>query len=351
MPMKPNLELSTGRRIGPGERVYVIAELGSNHDGSLEKAMRLVKAAKQAGADAVKFQSFQVETLINRRNKQNGQWEMHQAWDILEKLTLPREWHTELQTLCREIGIDFLSAPFDEDRLQLLAELDIPLIKIASGDLTHHAFLRQVAQLHKPVILSTGMAYLGEVETALKVLRDAGCEQVALLHCVSLYPPQFGDANIRAMVTMQNAFQVPVGYSDHTPGRTIPLGAVALGASIIEKHLTDDKTLPGPDHPYALDIDEFTEMVAEIRNLEAALGSGLKQPAPGEIPERIGARRAVYASRDIPAVILLQPEMLKVVRHAYEEGIDAPYATRLPGMRVAIAIPADTLLTWEMLAP
>jgi len=343
--MSAYLQFSTGRRIGPGEPVYVIAELGSNHDGSLEKARRLIEAAHKCGADAVKFQSFQAATLINPLWKPHEHWEAHKAWDVLQKLTLPREWHAILQQYCHEIGIDFLSAPFDEDRLALLAELNVPAIKIASGDLTHHDFLRKVAALNKPVILSTGMAYLEEVEAALNILSD----QVALLHCVSLYPPQFSDANIKAMVTMHETFQVPVGYSDHTPGYTVPLGAVALGASIIEKHMTDDKTLPGPDHAYALDIKEFSMMVTEIRHMEAALGSGIKQPAPGEIPERVGARRAVYANRDIPAGVMLQPDMLKVVRHAYEGGIQAQHLAQLSGKYLSQPISADTLLSWEMI--
>jgi len=348
--MKSHLTLNTGRKIGPGEPVYIIAEIGSNHDGSLEKAKRLIQAAHQAGANAAKFQSFQASTLINRQHKANGHWVDHPAWEILEKLSLPESWHSELNDYCKQIGIDFLSAPFNETSLALLDRLNVPAIKIASGDLTHHTFLQTVGQLKRPVILSTGLAYLGEVETALQILNEAGCHEVALLHCVSLYPPQFQDSNIRAMVTMQKAFQVPVGYSDHTPGSTVPLGAVALGACVIEKHLTDDKSAPGPDHPYALDIPEFTQMVTQIRNLEAALGDGIKRPVSGEIGERVGARRGIYANQEVQEGTILTAEMLKVVRHAYQEGIPAPLFERIIGKMTTKTLQPHELVTWEVLS-
>ncbi len=349
--MKPHLHLHTGRIIGPGQPAYIIAEIGSNHDGSLDRAKQLVEQAYSAGADAVKLQSFRVNTLINSFWKPDGHWEAHRAWDTLEKLTVPEAWHATLQDFCQQLGIDFLSAPFDEDRLALLEGLNVPLIKIASGDLTYHHFLQQVGQLKRPVILSTGLSYLGEVEKALQILEDAGCDQVALLHCVSLYPPTFEDANIRAMVTMHQAFKVPVGYSDHTPGTTVPVGAVALGASIIEKHITDDKTRPGPDHPYALDVPEFTQMVSQIRQLELALGDGIKRPAPGEIGERVGARRGLYANQDLSQGQTLSLEMLKIVRHAYPEGIPAENFAMVQGKKLKRDIKAHEILTWESLAP
>lgn len=349
--MNPTIQLQTGRPLGPEHPVYIIAEIGSNHDGSLEKAKALIKLAHEAGADAVKFQSFQVGELINSRWKPNGHWEPHKAWDTLDQLTVPESWHTELQTLCNTLNIDFLSTPFDENRLHLLNRLNIPAIKIASGDLTHHHLLEQVGALKKPVILSTGLAYLGEVESALQVLAKAGCRDVVLLHCVSLYPPKFSDMNLRAMVTMHQAFKVPVGISDHTPGSTVSLGAVALGACVVEKHLTDDKTRSGPDHPYALDGQEFAQMVRDIRNLEEALGDGIKQPAPDELPERIGARRAVYTRQFIAKGTPLSPSMLKVVRHAYCEGISAEHFSQLLGRLALSDLQPDELLTWESLAP
>lgn len=350
MVLKASFQLQSGHTIGPGSPAYIIAEIGSNHDGSLDKAKRLIEAAKTAGANAAKFQSFQVHGLINRQRLNNHAWEPHPAWDILDRLTLPADWHGELKTFCDDLGIDFLSAPFDAERLALLNDLNIPAIKIASGDLTHHAFLREVGQLRKPVFLSTGMAYLAEVRAAVNILTQAGCTELALLHCVSLYPPVFAEANIRAMVTLASTFQVPVGYSDHAPGHTVPLGAVALGASVIEKHLTDDKTAPGPDHPYALDVPEFTAMVREIRNLEAALGNGVKAPSPGEVPERVGARRGIYSAVSLQQGAVLTPDMLKAVRHAYEGGIPATDWDTTLSKRLNRDLPPDTLLTSDMLS-
>ncbi|MBI3901017.1 MAG: N-acetylneuraminate synthase family protein [Chlamydiia bacterium] len=348
--MKPVITVENGRSIGEGHPTYIIAEIGSNHDGSLERAKHLILGAKEAGADAVKFQSFQVERLINPKWRPNGHWEPHKAWKTLEGLALPEEWHYELKAFSNDLGIDFLSAPFDEERLQLLAKLNVPIIKVASGDLTYHSFLKDIGRLGKPVILSTGLAYLGEVETALTILEESGCDQVALLHCVSLYPPKFEDSNIRAMVTMHNAFKIPTGYSDHTPGSTVPLGAVALGANIIEKHLTDNKSAFGPDHSYALEVYEFREMVCQIRQLEAALGDGIKRPTLAELPERVGARRAIYTREAIKEGSVLSNKMLKVVRHAYPEGVPADKLDYLEGKLVTRDIEADTLLTWETIS-
>lgn len=342
-----HITLANGRMIGPGCPTYVIAEIGSNHDGSLEKAKRLIEAAANAGVDAVKFQSFQAHTLINPKHYKDGQWSDHPAWDILERLTLPEDWHKPLQECAVAHGVDFLSAPFDFERLALLDQLNVPAIKLASGELTNHGLLQAVARCERPVILATGVSDLGEVEAALNVLYEAGCNQVVLLHCVSLYPPQFEDANIRAMVTMGQAFQVPVGYSDHTPGHTVPLGAVALGGCVIEKHMTDDRSLPGPDHPYALTVEEFKTMVAEIRHLEAALGTGIKAPAQAEMFQKEGARRAVYTAVDIPSGTVLEPQHLKVVRHAYAQGIPAPEYPNVLGLKTTMALKAHDILTWE----
>lgn len=347
MPFLPQWTLLSGKEIGPGHPSYIIAEIGSNHDGSLEKAKQLMSLAKDCGADAAKFQSFTVDTLINGQMKTDSGWQAHPAWEILDKLTLPEAWHAELKAHGQAIGIDFCSAPFDLGRLALLETLEVPFYKIASGDLTHTELLEAVAKTGKPVILSTGLAYLGEVDQALRTLAQAGCSQVALLHCVSLYPPQFKDMNIKAMATMAQAFGVPVGISDHTPGSVVPLGTVALGASVIEKHLTNDKTQAGPDHPYALDGAEFKAMVGDIRNLEAALGHGRKEPPAAEIPERVGARRAVYVTSPIEAGAILTPANLKIVRHAYPEGIPADGVGCVYGKTAKRALSPDMLLTWQ----
>ncbi|MBI5491356.1 MAG: N-acetylneuraminate synthase family protein [Deltaproteobacteria bacterium] len=306
------------KKIGMGSPAYIIAEIGSNHDSSLDRAKELIKAARYAGADAVKLQSFTAEGLINRlRPDDSGRWVPHPAYPVIERLTVPVEWHHILMEFSKTLGITFLSAPFDEARAELLNTIGVEAFKIASGDLTNDLLLRQVARYGKPVVLSTGASYLSEVARAVKLITGEGNQEIALLHCASLYPPSYDEVNIRSMATLKDNFKCPVGFSDHTPGSTVPLGAVALGASIIEKHITFDRTLAGPDHPYAMEVEEFKSMVAEIRNLEKALGDGVKQPSKHEMGERIGARRSIYAKIDICKGTVIEPSMLKLVRHAY----------------------------------
>ena len=229
------------RLVGKEELTFIIAEIGSNHDGSLERAKELIQASKEAGADAVKFQSFTAGGLFNPYKPENGKWIPHPAYPVIEQLTLPEEWHYELKEYADSIGIIFLSAPFDPDRAALLHKVGVPAFKVASGDLTNEPLLKQLAGYKKPLIISTGAAYLGEVERAIEVIRNEGNEEIAILHCASLYPPRFEDSNIRAMATLSTAFDLPVGYSDHTPGWTVPIAAVTLGGCIIEKHLTFSK--------------------------------------------------------------------------------------------------------------
>ena len=294
------------RRVGDGEPVFIIAEVGSNHDGKLEQAKQLIAAAKQCGADAVKFQSFTAAQLVSP-----GYETLYQAF---RKVEMPGAWHRELVEFAASQDIIFMSTPFDEGVASLLDQLGVAAFKIASGDMTDHPLLRHVAGFHKAVILSTGMAELSEVEEAVEVIRQAGNNDIILLHCVSNYPPLAEDINLRAMVTMHEALGLPVGFSDHSPGITADIGAVALGACVIEKHVTIDKTLPGPDHPYALEVDEFADMVRQLRFLEAALGNGVKAPVPGEVPERRLARRGVYAATAIPKGTVIEKRMLKIVR-------------------------------------
>lgn len=334
--------------LGTGFPVYIIAEIGSNHDGDLNRAKDLIRLAKKAGADAAKFQSFSPQTLLNPSCKANGNWTPDQAWPVIERLSLPLEWHAELKKEADKMGIDFISTPFDLDRLALLLELDVPVIKIASGDLTYHELIKAAGLSGKPVFLSTGHATLGEVEAALNVLWEAGCKDIVVLHCASLYPTPFEDANLTAMNLMQKGFQVLVGYSDHTPGHTVTLGAVALGASVIEKHLTDDKLRKGPDHPFALDGKEFTEMTTQIRNLEKALIRGVKSPRFSERAERVMARRALYALTTIPKGTVIGRDQIKVVRHCYKEGIPADQLEKVKETIAKVDIQENDLITWEM---
>lgn len=311
-------------------RVYIIAEAGVNHNGSIDLAKRLIEVAADAGANAVKFQTFKADKLVSRaapkadyQIEHTGASESQHA--MIQKLELDEAAHVALVSHCKANGIEFLSTPFDPESLELLVQkLDLSKIKLSSGDLTNAPLLFEAAQTGKPVILSTGMSTLGEIEMALGVLafgytsineppslaafeRAYGSatgskalqEKLTLLHCTTEYPAPLADINLRAMATLQHAFGLPVGYSDHTHGITIPVAAVALGAVIIEKHFTLDRSLPGPDHKASLEPDELKQMVRSIREVELALGSPIKKPAASELKNRPIARKSLVASREI----------------------------------------------------
>lgn len=343
------LQLTNGRIIGEGQPTYVIAEIGSNHNGSIEKAKELILLAKAAGADAAKFQSFQVEKLINQRQYVNEKWVPHPAWDVLKKLSLPKEWHGELADFAREHQIDFLSTPFNDEAIEILAGLKVPALKIASGDLTNKHLLETAAKTHLPIILSTGAAKIGEVERAMGWLTEAGAKQIALLHCTSLYPTPFSEVNLMAIKTLQRAFRKAVGFSDHSLGTAASIGAVALGAVIIEKHFTDSRQQEGPDHPHSLNPQEFSQMVTQIRHLESALGDGIKSPSLTEKEERIMARRGIYAAKEISKGTKIAFDLLKIVRPAYSGGISAAEIDCVIGKTTKEKISAGELLSWNHL--
>jgi sialic acid synthase SpsE len=333
-----------GRPIGADHPTFVIAEIGSNHDGSLDRARALVDAAAAAGADAVKFQSFTAGGMVNRYlgSVRDGA-PPHPAWETLERLTLPPEWHAPLQAHAEERGVVFLSAPFEAERAALLDGIDVAAFKLASSEITNRPFLRQVAAYGRPVILSTGLATLAEVEAAAATLRSVGLTEFALLHCVAQYPPAFAELNLRSLQALAPLAPV-VGFSDHTPGVTAALGAVALGARIIEKHVTDDRRRPGPDHPYALELVELATLVRSLRDLEAALGDGVKRPSPNEEVERRFSFRGVYAARPLAAGQPLTADDLKCVRPA--AALAPPDVAALVGQRLAVDVPVHAALTW-----
>ena len=317
-------------RAYPPTNVYIIAEAGVNHNGSIDLAKKLIDAAADAGADAVKFQTFKADKLVSRSAPKAGyQLERTDALEsqheMIRKLELDEAAHHALIQHCRVKGIEFLSTPFDIESLDLLSvTFQLPRIKLPSGDITNAPLLLAAAKTNKPVILSTGMCTLGDIETALGVLAfgySGGNEapsitafeaayaspegrkklqnNVTLLHCTTEYPAPYNDVNLRAMGTMHEAFGLPTGYSDHTCGIAIPIAAVALGAVVIEKHFTLDRNLPGPDHKASLEPCELKRMVAAIREVELALGSGIKQPAPSERANRAVARKSLVAAKPI----------------------------------------------------
>ena len=337
--------------IGPGQPVFVIAEAGVNHNGDLKLARALIDVAVEAGADAVKFQTFRADRLVTPdAPKAEYQWQTtgdaESQFEMLKRLELSVDAHRELQSYCNERGILFLSTPFDEEAVDLLDELGVPAFKISSGDLTNSPLLEHVASKGKPVILSTGMSELSELIEAVSILNTAGCESPVLLHCVSNYPAQPAEVNLRAMQTMRSAFDVPVGFSDHTEGIDVALAAVALGACVIEKHFTMDRTLPGPDHPASLEPAELRELVRSIRRVESALGSGRKIPAAGEIETAKVARRSLVAARDIPAGATLEREM--VVMRRPGTGMSPAMLNTLLDRKATRDLAAGTLLEEDM---
>lgn len=283
------------------ESVYIIAEAGINHNGSLDLALRLVDAACQAGADAVKFQTFTTDSIVTR-NAQKATYQKSNSgvfesqYEMLKKLELSHSAHLRLVDYCRVKGIEFLSTPFDLQSIEFLSSLDLPLLKIPSGEITNLPYLRAVNAIGKPVILSTGMSTMKEIEEAVDVLSD--CE-VALLHCTTEYPCPYNAVNLRAMVSLKEHFRCEVGYSDHTSGIDIAIAAVAMGAKVIEKHFTVDRNLPGPDHKASLEPDELKRMVMAIRNVEKALGDGVKKPALAEVKNIAIARKSIVAKTKI----------------------------------------------------
>ena len=269
---------------------YIIAEAGVNHNGQLDLALKLCDAAKEAGVDCVKFQTWQTEKIVTRKaekatyQSENNNDAEESQFDMLKKLELSYEDFRLVQEHCNKIGIDFLSTPDEEYSLAfLMNELHLPLIKIGSGEVTNIPYLRQMASYHKPIILSTGMATLAQVAMAYDTLIAAGAPSVSLLHCTTNYPCPKNEVNLRAMQTMKEAFKCPVGYSDHTMGTEIPIAAVAMGAEIIEKHFTLNRNMDGPDHKASLEPHELKYMVDCIRNIEVALGDGIKRPNPSEV--------------------------------------------------------------------
>lgn len=286
--------------------VFVIAEAGVNHNGCLDLAYKLVGVAVEAGADAVKFQTFKAEKVISRyAEKAEYQKATTDATEsqleMVKKLELNREAHEKLMAYCREKGIEFLSTPFDLESIDLLIELGIKTLKIPSGEITNLPYLRKVGALGKKVIMSTGMATLEEVRMALEVLLNGGAqkENITILHCNTEYPTPFEDVNLRAMLTMKDKLGVRVGYSDHTLGIEVSVAAVALGAEVIEKHFTLDKTSEGPDHKASLEPDELKAMIRSIRNIERAMGSGVKHPSLSELKNIMIARKSIIAAKDI----------------------------------------------------
>lgn len=307
-------------------KTIIIAEAGVNHNGDMSLARQLIDAAAEAGVDYVKFQTFKADKLVSKTARQaeyqvknqRGKAEDTQ-YEMLKKLELSEEQHRQLQQYAHERGLKFLSTGFDHDSLDFLEKLGLDLFKIPSGEITNKPYLQHLAAKGKRVVLSTGMASLKEIEEALEVLEEGGLQrsQITVLHCNTEYPTPMQDVNLKAMLSIGEAFKLPVGYSDHTLGIEVPIAAVALGATLIEKHFTLDNELPGPDHKASLNPTELKEMVQAIRNIEMALsGDGRKRPSPSELKNKPLARKSLYYKESLPAGTLLDAQHLIAKRPA-----------------------------------
>jgi N-acetylneuraminate synthase len=340
-----------GVPVGDGHRPYVIAEIGSNHNGDMDLCRRLIDAAADAGADAVKFQSWSESSLIAReeydRNPDYADKKKHfgSLREMVRAYQLTAEQHLQAQAWCRERGVAFCSSAFSPEEVDLLVELDVPFIKVASMDVTYLPLLLAVARAQRPVLLATGMATLGEVERAVEAVRSTGNEQLVLLHCVSVYPPEYESIRLRNIPMLREAFDVPVGFSDHTLGTAIPLAAIALGACVVEKHFTIDKDMEGWDHAISADPGEMRTIVDEGANVWASLGGSRRVVSAAEVEKRERFRRSLVLRRDLAAGHVLGEDDLTAKRPG--TGISPADLGYVVGRTLAAAMREDDVLRWE----
>ena len=340
------------KSIGIGKPVFIIAEAGVNHNGDIDLARQLVLEAKKCGADCIKFQTFRAERVVSK-DAPKADYQMkttdpgESQIEMLKRCELKPEFHKELMKLCERKDIIFLSTPYNIEDVDFLDGLGVQAFKLASIHAAEPYFARYVAEKCKPVILSTGMATLGEVDKAVRSIRESGNEDLVLLQCTTNYPSRIEDANLRAMLTMGSAFGVPVGYSDHTQHDAVCIAAVALGAKVIEKHFTLDKTLSGPDQSSSAEPDEFARLVSDIRNVEKTLGSARKEPCEIEKENAVGMRRSIVARCDISKGSVITEEMLTFKRPS--AGLSPKYMDYIVGKKTAENIYMDEFITLKMI--
>jgi sialic acid synthase SpsE len=291
------------RMVGTNHRCYIIAEIGSNFNRDIKLAKKLIKLAKQSGADAAKFQSFIPEKIISRRGFEKklafqSKWKKS-VWQVYDDAQLPLSWHYELNRYAKSIGISFMSAPYYYEAVDILVKLNVPAIKIGSGEITNLEFLKYVGKTNKPILLATGASTINEVKDAVKTIQASGNKKIILMQAVTQYPSPIAEANLRVLDTFRKRFQLNVGYSDHSPGILVILASIALGACVIEKHFTMDRKMSGPDHPHSLDPTEFSQMVQKIRDIEAAMGDGVKKIEQSEKETRIIQQRGIWTLKKI----------------------------------------------------
>ncbi|MBS3165657.1 N-acetylneuraminate synthase [Candidatus Woesearchaeota archaeon] len=351
--MSSSITVKIGDKVvGSDNPCFIIAEAGVNHDGSIEKAKKLIDAAVEAKADAVKFQTFKTDKILIKslekcRYQKVGDGEEGSYADMIRRLELDEEAHRELFNYATQKGIMFLSTPFDNESTDLLDRLGVKAFKIDSGNLNHPQHLKYIASKGKPIILSTGMATIGEIDEAVKAIYSEGNRQLILLHCTSNYPPSPSDVNLKAMKTLQYQFDVPVGYSDHTIGLPVTLAAVARGAVVVEKHFTLSHMSKGPDHLASLEPNELKQLVEGIRMISQALGSTKKEPVAAEKEVADNLRRSIVSLNDLNQGTKITKEMLAVKRPG--TGIPSKYLDLIVGRIVKKDIPEDSLINWDQI--
>lgn len=338
------------------ERVTIIAEAGVNHNGDMNIAKKLIDAAAEAGADYVKFQTFKAENLVTKAakkaeyQKKNTDEPMESQFEMLKKLELSIEQHHELISYCKIKNIQFLSTAFDLESVDLLDLLGMPLFKIPSGEITNLPYLIKIGKLNKKVIVSTGMCVMSEINDAIEALLKSGTyrNNISVLHCTTDYPTPFEDVNLSAMLSIKEELNINVGYSDHTVGIEVPVAAVAMGATIIEKHFTLDKNLPGPDHKASLEPEELKSMVKAIRNIEIAIGHGIKKPSESELKNRMIARKSIHFAKILSKDHIICEDDLIMKRPG--DGISPMLINDVIGKKIIENVEKDLILKWEMLA-
>ena len=330
--------------------VYIIAEAGVNHNGNIHTALQMIDAAKACGCDCVKFQTFKTEALVTKTAKKaayqvENTRNQDSQYNMLKNLELSYDDFAILKEHCDKVGIDFMSTPFDRESVDVLERLGVQAYKLSSGDITNKPLLEYVADKHKPVILSTGMCTMEEVKDAVEWIEAKKNHQITLLHCTSNYPTPYDEVNMKAMLTLKDSFPYAIGYLDHTKGIIMPIMSVAMGATVLEKHFTLDKQMDGPDHKASLDVQELEDMVAAVRNVEAAKGDGIKQPTASEMSTREVARKSVVVNKTLKKGIILEEEDLSVKRPG--TGVAPKYIQEFTGKVLLRDIEEDTLINWD----
>lgn len=339
-----------GTTVGESHPCYIIAEIASNHNRSLDTAKNLIDVAKESGCNAVKFQSYTADGLYSiytpRISEMEGRTKPEETpYELIKRIQMPLEWHADLKEYCDSVGITFCSTPFDESMVDILESVNIPFYKVASYEITHYPMLEKIARTGKPVILSTGNTGLSDIELAIDTIEKNGCKKYALLHCVSQYPAKYGDMNLRCIVSLREAFDCIIGFSDHTADIISSVIAVSLGASIIEKHITLDKSYPGPDHSFALEPHELKQLVKSIRNTEMILGSPIKRVLESEEENHRIGRRSIIAVSEIKKGEVITRDKLVIKRPAL--GLHPKYLELVVGKTAKKNISKDMWLTWE----